>query len=125
MSEVRRRGDYEQWVIFFLRALCESAEDAISTIDRLSALHLRCIELIGKEPRNQNMLAIFSYLEKNPIIEINKTSKDMGLAYNTVARSVSFFIEKGLLEQKKRGRTRIFHYSQYLAILRKDTENLP
>ena len=125
MSEVRRRGDYEQWVKFFLRALCESAEDAISTIDRLSALHLRCIELIGKEPRNQNMLAIFSYLEKNPIIEINKTSKDMGLAYNTVARSVSFFIEKGLLEQKKRGRTRIFHYSQYLAILRKDTENLP
>lgn len=33
MMEVRRKGSYEQWIKFFLKAVYESAEDAINTID--------------------------------------------------------------------------------------------
>ena len=39
MSEVRKAGNYEQWVNFFLRGIAETAEDATETIDRLNALH--------------------------------------------------------------------------------------
>ena len=39
MSEVRKAGNYEQWVKFFLRGIAETAEDATETIDRLNALH--------------------------------------------------------------------------------------
>ncbi len=39
MTEVREKGNYEQWIKFFLLALLESAEDAAATIDRLAALH--------------------------------------------------------------------------------------
>jgi Fic family protein len=35
MTEVRRTGNYEQWVKFFLLAIYESAEDATHTIDKL------------------------------------------------------------------------------------------
>ena len=38
MSEVRKAGNYEQWVKFFLRGLAETADDATETIDRLQAL---------------------------------------------------------------------------------------
>ncbi len=34
MTQVRKTGDYEQWVIFFLQALSDSASDAIQTIDK-------------------------------------------------------------------------------------------
>ena len=37
MSEVRRNGNYEQWIKFFLQAIYESAEDATITIDKLTA----------------------------------------------------------------------------------------
>ena len=39
MTEVSTKGNYEQWVKFFLQAIMESAEDATATIDELIALH--------------------------------------------------------------------------------------
>ena len=39
MTQVRKTGDYEQWILFFLQALSDSAEDAIQTIDELTRMH--------------------------------------------------------------------------------------
>ncbi|NLX24564.1 MAG: Fic family protein [Lentisphaerae bacterium] len=123
MSEVRRSGSYEQWIKFFLRAIYESAQDAVETIDELTALHSRSVALIGEPSRStQTILAVFRYLETNPIIEIKKTAEALELSYNAVSRAVELLVEKGLLNQPdKQGRTRIFSYGAYLEILRKDT----
>ena len=89
MTEVRRAGNYEQWVKFFLLALYEAATDAIETVDKLIALHDETgsfIETLGKTKKTACI--VFEYLEKNPIIEISKTSEALGMAYNTVSRIV-------------------------------------
>ncbi|MDO4841009.1 MAG: hypothetical protein Q3990_10105 [Desulfovibrionaceae bacterium] len=55
MTEVRRTGNYEQWVKFFLQALAESAEDAVSAIDDLIFLHDKNIAVItsmGRAAKN-------------------------------------------------------------------------
>lgn len=122
MSEVRRRGDYEQWVRFFLEAVQESARDAAEAIDELAALHDKNIERIAGIKRNSTLLQLFNYLEKNPIIEIRKTASDLGMAYNTVSNAVNRLCSEGLLvEGGKQGRTKLFYYEEYLSILRKDT----
>lgn len=123
MSEVRRSSNYEQWIKFFLRAIYESAQDAVETIDLLTALHGKSIALIGEPSRaTQTLLTVFRYLETNPIIEIGKTAENLSLSYNAVARAVELLVDKGILTQTgKQGRTRIFSYSAYLEILRKDT----
>ena len=99
MSEVRRNGDYEQWVKFFLRALYESAEDAVETIEKLSALHEENIEKLRLIKRNKNILALFEYVERNPIIETKKTAKELGIAYNTVAKAIGVLAENGILSE--------------------------
>lgn len=44
------------------------------------------------------------------------------MSYNTVAKIVSIMVEAGILEQTyKSGKTRIYSYTEYLDILRKDT----
>ena len=48
ISEVRRSGNYEQWVIFFLEAVSAAAKDSLATIEQLSALHDTCSYLIQK-----------------------------------------------------------------------------
>lgn len=124
MTQVRRTGDYEQWVRFFLRAFAESAADAIQTIDRLVALHDQNIARLGDLTGRQHMNAckVFAYLESNPIIDIQQTAEAVSLAYNTVAKVVSILMDRGILRQQARsGRTRIYAYSDYLEILRKDT----
>lgn len=122
MSEVRRQGDYEQWIRFFLQAIYESAEDAILTIGQLSALHDECVTKLSAISRNQTSFLLYDYLEQNPIIEIKKTAADLGVAYNTVSKAVETLRESEILiENPKAGRTRTFSFEKYLDILRKDT----
>ena len=124
MSQVRKTGDYEQWVLFFLQALADSSSDAIDTIDKLTKLHNRNINLLDDiSPRQKtNVLKVFIYLEKNPIIDIQKTANTLDLSYNTVAKAILLLIDKGILRQSaKSGKTKIYSYFDYLDILRKDT----
>jgi len=54
MMSVREKGDYEQWVRFFLTAVLETANDAIETIDKLVSLHDRNSLLIQSIGRSVN-----------------------------------------------------------------------
>ena len=124
MTQVRKTGDYEQWVLFFLQALSDSAEDAIQTIDRLTEIHNRNAQKFDDLTKRQrtNALRLLLYLEKNPIIDIQKTASALELSYNTVAKNVAFFVDKGILQQtEKAGKAKIYAYTDYLAVLRKDT----
>lgn len=124
MTQVRRTGDYEQWISFFLQAFADSAEDAIHTIDRLTALHDKSTKLFGSLTKRQrtSVLKVFSYLESNPIIDIQKTATTLEMSYNTVSKVVSILIEDGILKQTdKSGKAKIYSYTEYLDILRKDT----
>ena len=123
MSEVRNKDNYEQWVKFFLRAVRDSSEEAADTIQKLSALHDKNIAVIdGMGRAAKTARAVFDYLEQNPIIDIRRTSNDLGLAFSTVSTSVNRLIEKGILTQTNNAaRKRVFAYEDYLAILRKDT----
>ena len=124
MTQVRVSGDYEQWVIFFLEALSNSANDAIRTIDKLTTLHNKSLSLFDDLSKRQktNVLKVFNYIESNPIIDIQKTADSLKMSYNTASKIVSLLVEKGILQQTdKSGKARIFSYSEYLDVLRKDT----
>lgn len=123
MSEVRSKDNYEQWIKFFLRAVKESAEDASDTILELSKLHAKNAEIIsGMGRAAKTGIRLFSYLEQNPIIDIRKTSDELGLAYSTVSATVNRFVESSILAQTNNAsRNRVFAYTEYLDILRKNT----
>ena len=124
LAEVRKAGDYEQWVMFFLRAAMESAAEGVKTIDQLTALHdanLAKLDDSGKQTENQRR--VFLHLTEHPILEIQSTAEALFTSYNAVARAVTALQEKGILEQTiKVGRTRLYSYTAYLDILRKGTE---
>lgn len=124
MMQVRKTGDYEQWVMFFLQALSDSAGDAIQTIDALTALHNQSVAKLGAFSKRQqtNLLKLFAYIETNPIIDIQKTAAALGLSYNTVSKMVTILVDEGILWQTdKAGKAKIYSYADYLDILRKDT----
>lgn len=120
---VRSKGDYEQWIKYFLRAMSESAQDAYENIMRLAKLHdtnAARIYTIGRA--RFTALKLFSYLERNPIMEINQTAEVLQLSFNTVANAVKRLVGIGILVQlgeNQRGRT--FSYKEYLDILRDGT----
>lgn len=123
MTEVRSKGNYEQWVKFFLQALAESAKEAIAAIDELTALHDKNVDLVaGMGRASKNAMLVFRYLEANPIIEIGKTAEALGITFGTASNAVERLSSAGILEQTTTGRrNRTFAYKDYLAILRKGT----
>ncbi len=123
MTEVRTKGNYEQWIKFFLRAVAESAEDAIETILQLKSLHEKNVALIAQSlKRPTNALRLFEYLEQNPIIDITKTANALDLTFNTVSNTIHRLIALGILSANNNAsRNRTFAYSDYLATLRKGT----
>ena len=124
MTEVRNKGNYEQWIKFFLSVIAQAADDAIETIDRITQLHNRSTEMFKElsavaEPK---VLKLFGYIEKNPIIDTQKTANVLGFSYNTTAKYIDYLCEKGILKQTaKAGKANVYSYEDYLNILRKDT----
>jgi len=127
LMEVRMKGNFEQWIKFFLLAAYESSEDAIKTIDELIELHDKNFEVVKKTGRSaKTVMKVFYYLENCPIIviDIKKTSSELELSFNAVSNAVNKLIELGILKQTENiQRNRVFAYEDYLQILRKDTDN--
>ncbi len=123
ISEVRRSGNYEQWIRFFLEAVSKAASDSLESISRLSDLHDENLRKLPKTTRSKdNLRAVFDYIEQYPIIDIKRTAKKLDISYNTVATAVKKLVELGILQERTNAaRNRVFAYEEYLKILRKDT----
>lgn len=123
ISEVRRTGNFEQWIRFFLEAVSKAASDSLEAIRHLSVLHDTNVEKLPKTTRSKdNLRAVFDYIEQYPIIDIKRTAKELEVSYNTVAAAVRKLVELGILQETTNAaRNRVFAYEEYLAILRKDT----
>ena len=123
ISEVRRTGNFEQWIRFFLEAVSKAASDSLEAIRQLSVLHDTNVEKLPKTTRSKdNLRAVFDYIEQYRIIDIKRTAKELEVSYNTVAAAVRKLVELGILQETTNAaRNRVFAYEEYLAILRKDT----
>lgn len=123
ISEVRRSGNYEQWVRFFLEAVSSAAADALESAQNLSNLHETNVARLPAPSRSKdNVRALFDYLEQYPIIDIKRTAAALGISYNTAATAIKKLQELGILkETTNAARNRVFAYEDYLQILRQGT----
>ena len=123
LNDVKTKGNFEQWLKFFLLATYESAQDAITTIDELINLHNRNYEVVNNTGKSaKTVIKVFKHLESSPIIDIKKTSAALKLSFNAVSNAVNKLVELGILMQTENvRRNRVFAYEEYLGILRKGT----
>lgn len=123
MTEVRRSGNYEQWIKFFMDAIIEAGSDAIDTIEKLKYLHETIENIIDQSFKNtKNYKKLLSYIEEHPIIDIKNTSIALGLSYNTINNIINDFIEKKVLIKNSTGaRNKTFSFYKYIEILKSGT----
>lgn len=129
MTSVRTDGTYEAWVKFFLNAAEKAAQDALETIDRLHQLsedsRVKVMDGVNGKATLVKLEHFMRYLESTPIIEIRRTSSDLGWSFPTTSKYVKRFSDAGILKEVTgRTRGRVFAYDEYLQILRKDMQPL-
>ncbi len=126
LDRVRRTGDWERWIDFFLEGVEKTAEDAVETARRLVLLFREDenrIQALGR--RSSTVLHCFRVFCRRPILTIGDVGKATGISYPTAANGVAMLEELGVLrELTGRRRDRIYAYDAFLNLLNAGAEPL-
>ncbi len=125
LDRVRREGDWEAWLTFFLEGIKVTAEGAVATVQRLSALFQEDrvrIEAAGR--RAGSALRAHDTLKKRPIQSLPQMRKVTGLSFPAVTSAINLLVELGIArELTGHRRNRLFVYGRHLAILNEGMES--
>ena len=126
LDEVRRTGDWEAWLAFFLDGVAETSEEAISTARRLLSLFQEDRSRIQRRGRAAgSALRVHQALQERPIVSLRKLVDRTQLSFPAVSAGMKILETLGVAQELTgRERNRLFGYERYLAILDEGTEPL-
>ena len=126
LDRVRREGDWEAWLAFFLEGVRETAEGAVTTAQRLAAMFQEDrtkVEAAGR--RAGSALRVHELFKARPILSLPGICAATGLSFPAASSAMDVLIELGIArELTGKRRNRLFVYDRYLAILSEGTEPL-
>jgi Fic family protein len=126
LDRVRREGDWEAWLAFFLDGVRQTAESAVSTAERLAAMFQQDrghVEPTGR--RAGSALRVHEALKARPILSLSAVCVATGLSFPAASSGMGLLVELGIArELTGKRRNRLFVYDRYLAVLSEGTEAL-
>ena len=124
LDQVRRTGDWEAWLAFFLDGVREAAEAAVSTSGRLLerlASDRAAVDRRGR--RAGSALRVHDALSARPILSLRQICARTGLSFPASSSAMRLLVDLGIAREiTGRSRNRLFVYARYLAILNEGTE---
>jgi Fic family protein len=126
LDVVRRDGDWEAWLEFFLEGVAQTATAAVDTAHRLLALFSTDARALTKAGGGTaSVMRVFSALRAKPVATINDLGQRAAVSFPTAAKAVEALTGAGVVrELTGRRRNRVFVYHRYLSILNEGTEPL-
>ena len=124
---VRSTGNWEAWVEFFMTAVLETARQALTTIQTISALvngHRRQIESLGKAA--SSALQVHHAMIRKPFITIQQAAEKTNLSFPSVNGAMKHLEDLGIAREiSGKTRNRLYAYSEYIDLLKDGTEPIP
>ncbi len=118
LLNVSQQGDWNSWLTFFLRGICQQSEDALLTIQKLLALKEKYRE-IAPGPRGPGAVnLLIEHLFSSPIVSISELVKTWKSTFPTVQRGVDYLVERGKLREiTGQRRNRLFVADEILNVV--------
>jgi len=123
LNLVREKGDYEQWINFFLKGIIWTCESALETIKQVLALadaHKK--KLIKEKISSPIAIGLLDYLLAKPHVSTRDIAEHFKMTFQTAQALVNHFVKMEILREitgKKRDRR--YSYWQYLEYLSEGT----
>lgn len=119
LQHVRKTGDWESWLAFFLTGVIITAKQAVATIQKIHALFaadLKKISALGK--MSASVSVVFHFLKSHPITDSKRTVDATGLTMPTVNLALQKLSELGVVEEiTGQSRNKVYKYTQYIATM--------
>lgn len=125
LNHVRRTGDWEKWLMFFLTGVRITAENAVTTYGRLSEMFALDRDTIAQQGRGRagSILRVHEALKEKPILSLPKICERTNLSFPTASTAMEWLVKREIAREitgKRQGK--LFAYDRYLAILNDEDE---
>lgn len=126
LNDVRRTGNWEGWLMFFLAGVEATSQQAVDTAQRILALFTADRERVrGLGRRAGNTLQVFEAFVRRPLLDAPAIHKQLNVAAPTVRTAIATLQELGLLNEiTGQRRNRVWIYQDYYALLSEGTQPL-
>ena len=125
LMDVRKKGNWEDWIKFFLRGVAEVADESTASAKAILRLKETCsAQMYAKDGNNSNYQRLLNVLFERPYIQRNDVVKIIGVSNPTAGSILDAFCEEGILLDltPQKSRNKLFMFTDYIAILNKGTE---
>lgn len=124
LMDVRKKGDWEGWIKFFLKGVAEVSDESILTAKQIIQLKEDKTNILNKSYNNINYQRLLDSLFKYPIINKNLVASLLGVSYPTASTVVEDLCKLDILKDASPNQARYKKYifNDYLNILEKGTE---
>lgn len=127
LDEVRRTGDWEKWLTFFLEGVRATADGAVATARSLTDMFGQDRATIENEAgrRAGSVLRIHEVLKGRPVISLAATCDLTKLSFRAANLAMKWLVDRGIVREiTGKSRNRLFVYDQYFNTLMEGTEAL-
>ena len=124
LNNIRIKGEFEEWIKFFMKGICEISENAITSIQKIVELKKQDIEKIRLLSRGNisKLLLVYDYLLKHPFVKMDDIRNLLNLSKPTVNKLLEDLITLEILEfVEEKKRYRQYVYKKYVDILSEGT----
>jgi Fic family protein len=119
LNSIRRDGDWEGWLKFYLRGIWEVSDQATETAKRIVELRVRDQARVAEGGKAvANALTILEYLFQSPIITTVDAEGVLGVSYPTARNTLLALESAGVIAESVRpSRPKTYNYNEYLSII--------
>jgi len=117
LTAVRREGDWEGWIRFFLEGVKDTAAEATKTATRIFELREKHRQMVLEQNLGPRALTLLSALFRRPIVDVNRAAETMSTSFATANGVVKKMEEIGILKETTgQKRFRKYRYEPYVQL---------
>lgn len=123
LMAVRKSGDWEGWIKFFLRGVASVSDEATESAKLIIQLKEKYSQVLS-EKTNNNYIRLLDHLFETPFISKNNAAEFLQISYPTASAIIEEFVRQNILTDitPHQQRNKRYCFVEYVNILNRGTE---
>jgi len=125
LAAVSRRGEWEPWILYFLRGVGHQANDALDRVAKINRLREAWRRRLASR-QTGTVMALLDRVSGNPFVTVKGAAEELGVAFTTAQRAIEALVSHRILRQTDDSRRdRVYCAQALLDILEQPADLIP
>ena len=98
LTAVSQQGEWEPWILYFLRGVAHQASDALDRVEKINSLRETWRQRLASR-QTKTVMTLLDRITGNPFITINGAAKELEVAFTTAQRAIEALVSHRILKQ--------------------------